>query len=258
MLLTSGEVSIAEHMAVSGLETKQGMEVRLLEISDDAGANMGMFQDLRGISKDPAEFANHIKRVTGEYYGSVLYAWLEELTKHREEITKEARAIIDRFKAEVLPATIAHVGPRAALRFGAVAAAGEIATRLGLTGWKKGEAYEACVTCYASWREHSKTFDLTAKAVERVRNWIMSHESEFVDPNFTPTVGYVKNKHFLILPDIFREMVCDGVDYQDVALQLEKAGFLETSGKNRQQKQERIKGKLERFYSVKASIKDVE
>jgi len=263
LLLTSGEVSIAEHMASAGVETKQGMEVRLLEIAADAGhgpnGKPSLFEDVHRFSSH-AEFANHIKKVTSQFYGSILYAWIDTLVEHREEITVEARAIIERFKTEVIKGTVATTGPRAALRFGAVAAAGEIATRCGLTGWKQGEAYEACVTCFASWREHSKTFDSTAKAVERMRQFILTHEKTFVDWKSTnnPTVGYIKNGHFLIIIDVFKEIVCAGVDYQEVAKHLEKAGYLRVGGPNRQQRQDRVQGKWDRFYSIKASIKDAE
>jgi putative DNA primase/helicase len=256
MIFTSGEVSIAEHMAAAGAKTKMGQEVRLLQIAADAGKGMGLFENIHG-SSSPAEFSNHIKRMTGTYYGEPLRVWLKCLVDEREAIAKEAKAIIERFKSAVLPGTVGAVAPRAALRFGVVAAAGEIATRLGLTGWKAGQAFEAAETCFASWKEHLKTFDPTAMAVERVRHYVVANESEFVDPagNADSTVGYLKKSNFLIHPEIFRDVVCTGVEYQEVATQLEKAGFLLTSGSNRQQKNERIRGKLQYYYVVKASIK---
>jgi len=58
-----------------------------------------------------------------------------------------------------------------------------------------------------------------------------------------------------MLPEVFREQVCNGVDYQEVAEEIQKAGFLLTSGLNRQQKNERIKGKLGYYYAVKDTIK---
>lgn len=256
MIFTSGEVSIAEHMATAGVETKMGQEVRLLQIAADAGKGMGLFEDTHGF-QSPSEFANHIKTVTAKYYGEPLRAWLKHLVSDPYAVAIAAQRIIEKFKATVLPGTIGVVTPRAATRFGVVAAAGELATSLGLTGWAEGQAFGASMTCFASWKEHLRTFDPTAKAVERVRQFIVDNEAQFVDPtgDADATVGYFKKGTFLMFPEVFREQVCNGVDYQEVAEQIEKAGFLLTSGMNRQQKNERIKGKLGYFYAVKDTIK---
>jgi len=241
MIFTSGEVSIAAHMATAGVETKMGQEVRLLQIAADAGKDMGMFEDIHGFSS-PSEYANHIKNVTSLYYGEPLRVWLSQLVSERQAIAIAAQRIIERFKAVVLPGTVGAVTPRAAMRFGAVAAAGELATKLGLTGWNEGQAFDAAVTCFASWKVHLKTFDPTAKAVERVRHFIVDNEAHFADPTGggDSTVGYYKKGAFLIFPEVFREQVCNGVDYQEVAEQIEKVGFLLTSGTNRRRRSGKV------------------
>ncbi len=256
MMFTSGEVSINEHMATAGKQTKLGQEVRLLQIAADAGHDMGLFENIHGFSS-PAEFSNHIKKVTSTYYGEPLKEWIKGLVADRVGIAAEAQCIIERFKAAVLPGTPGSIAPRAAQRFGAVAAAGEIATRLGLTGWKAGEAFEAALTCFGSWKDHLKLIDPAAKAVERVRQFIVENETSFVDAasKIDPSIGYTKKSNFLVMPSVFREVVCSGVDYQAVAVHLEKAGYLLTSGDNRQQRYERIQGKLQYFYVVKETIK---
>ena len=65
------------------------------------------------------------------------------------------------------------------MRFALVAAAGEIATELKLTGWKKGEAFRAAKKCFASWMEHRKTFDPIAMAVDRVQKFISENKPRF-------------------------------------------------------------------------------
>src|SRR3984957_9373911 len=67
MFITSGEVSLAEHMAKAGVETMIGQEVRLLEIATDCSEH-GLFENIHS-SKTPAEFSNRIKSATANHYG---------------------------------------------------------------------------------------------------------------------------------------------------------------------------------------------
>jgi putative DNA primase/helicase len=170
---------------------------------------------------------------------------------------------MDSFLKAVLPQNASGVVPRAALRFALVAAAGEIATGLKLTGWKKGEAFRAAKKCFASWMEHHKTFDPVAMAVDRVQRFISENSAKFevvgggVRLNGSK-FGYQKKDKFLILPNVFRDYVCAGTNAEAVADALEHAGYLNTSGPNRKKKQERIQGQLGYFYSVPSSIMKAE
>jgi putative DNA primase/helicase len=235
-----------------------GQEVRLLEISSDCSIEDGLFEDLHR-SKTPADFSNRIKRATANHYGTPLQKFLEHLTSNTEAVETRCRAYMDAFLKAVLPKDATGVIPRAALRFALVAAAGELATKLKLTGWKKGEAFKAAKKCFASWLEHHKTFDPVVMAVERVQRFIIENNAKFevvggsVRLNGSK-VGYQKKDRFLILPNIFRDSVCSGIDPEAVADALEHAGYLETSGPNRKKKQERIEGELGYFYSVPGSI----
>ena len=48
LFLSSGEVSLADHMAEAGKRTRAGMEVRMLDVPLDAGAGMGGIEALHG------------------------------------------------------------------------------------------------------------------------------------------------------------------------------------------------------------------
>jgi uncharacterized protein (DUF927 family) len=258
MFITSGEISLAEQMAKAGEKTMIGQEVRLLEISTDCSAEDGLFENIHR-SKSPADFSNRIKRATANHYGMPLQKFLEHLTTNTEAVETRCRAYMDSFLKAVLPQDATGVVPRAALRFALVAAAGELATKLKLTGWKKGEAFRAAKKCFASWLEHHKTFDPVAMAVDRVQKFIMENNARFeivgggVRLNGSK-LGYQKKGKFLILPHVFRDFVCAGTDAEAVADALEHAGYLNTSGRNRKKKQERIEGQLGYFYSVPGSI----
>lgn len=257
MFITSGEISLAEHMAKAGVETMVGQEVRLLEISTDVG-EAGLFEDVHS-SKTPADFSNRIKAATSNHYGTPLKKFLEHLTSNTEAMESQCRAQMDLFMKTVAPKNATGVVPRAAQRFALVAAAGEIATRLKLTGWKKGESFRAAKKCFASWLEHHETIDPVAMAVNRVQNFISANHSRFelVGGNVRlngSKFGYQKKNSYLILPRVFRDLVCAGTSPENVADALERAGYLQTSGPNRRRRQSRIDGQLQYFYSVPDSI----
>jgi putative DNA primase/helicase len=257
LFITSGEISLADHMSKAGVETMIGQEVRLLEIATDC-AEHGLFENIHS-SKTPADFSNKMKAATANHFGVPFQRFLTHLTANTEAMESDCRAHMDAFVKAVMPQNAAGVVPRAALRFALVAAAGELATELKLTGWKKGEAFRAAKKCFASWLEHHKTFDPVAMAVDRVQKFIVENNSKFevvgggVRLNGSK-VGYQKKGKFLILPDVFRDFVCAGANADGVADALERAGYLNTSGSNRKKKQERIDGQLGYFYSVPDTI----
>jgi putative DNA primase/helicase len=257
MFITSGEISLAEHMAKAGAETMMGQEVRLLEVATDCSED-GLFENIHS-SETPADFSNRIKAATADHFGVPFRKFLGHLTANTEATESACRAYMDSFVNAVMPQNAAGVVPRAALRFALVAAAGEIATELRLTGWRKGEAFRAAKKCFASWMEHRKKVDPIAMAVDRVQKFISENTSRFEvvggDQRLNGSkFGYKKKDKFLILPDAFRDFVCAGTNPEGVADALERAGYLTTSGPNRKKKQERIDGQLGYFYSIPDSI----
>lgn len=261
MFITSGEISLAEPMAKAGEKAMIGQEVRLLEIATDCTEN-GLFENIHS-SKTAAEFSNRLKAATANHFGTPLQRFLEHLASNTDAVETKCRAYMDSFLKAVLPQNATGVVPRAALRFALVAAAGELATKLKLTGWKKGEAFRAAKKCFASWMEHRKTFDPVVMAVDRVQRFILENTAKFEivggDVRLNGSkFGYQKKDRFLILPNVFRDFVCAGADPESVADALEHAGFLNTSGPNRKKKQERIQGQLGYFYSVPSSIMKAE
>jgi hypothetical protein len=105
--------------------------------------------------------------------------------------------------------------------------------------------------------EYRRTFDPVAKAVDRVRQFVLDNEDriEVVGGDaLTEKVGYKKKGSYLIFPEVFRDEVCAGTKPENIARCLENAGYLNTSGTNRLTKQERISGALAYYYSVSDRI----
>jgi putative DNA primase/helicase len=266
LFLTSGEVTLAEHMAEAGKTTKIGQEVRLLNITPPPGAegsdllDQSWFENTHSY-EEPADFANYLKAATRKHYGTPLTQWLSILTKLRPKIAAECRTQIEAFAKRVTPPKASGEVSRAIRRFAVVGAAGEIATAHKLTGWKVGEATAAAEACFKAWMEYRRTFDPVAKAVDRARQFILDNEDriEVVGGDaLTEKVGYKKKGSYLIVPEVFRDEMCAGTKPDDIARCLENAGYLTTSGKNRLTKQERISGELAYFYSISEKILEAE
>lgn len=76
--LSSGEISLCEHLQLVGRQTKGGHEIRFIDVTADAGAGMDVFRDLHGFS-DPRSLAEHLERATRRFYGTAIREFLRLL-----------------------------------------------------------------------------------------------------------------------------------------------------------------------------------
>jgi uncharacterized protein (DUF927 family) len=152
LFVSSGEKTLAETMAEAGRELKAGMEVRMLAMHADAGQGFGLFDTLHGF-EGGAALSDALQARVKKYYGTPLLAFLTALCEPAKLLAYTAmlRKTVERFTAEALPASASGQAHRAAARFGLVAAAGELATALGVTGWPDGTATTAAKACFAAW-----------------------------------------------------------------------------------------------------------
>jgi hypothetical protein len=168
---------------------------------------------------------------------------------------------VDQFVIDATPAKSNGQVGRALNRFAVVGAGGEIATSFGLTGWQKGEATEAAMKCFAAWYEYFLSYDPKSRSVGAVREFITTNSERFQElgrgvEQVTDRVGYRKQGVFLIMPEVFREVVCAGMVADEVGKSLETAGYLVTSGANRLMYSNRVPGNPtpQRFYAIRDSI----
>ncbi|MGA4446061.1 DUF927 domain-containing protein [Ectopseudomonas chengduensis] len=152
LFLSTGEKTLAQHMAEAHKELKAGMEVRLLAVPADASKGLGLFEVLHGFD-DAAALSDALKARAGRFYGSPALAFLSALCEPHKLRAYAAmvRSTVERFTADALPASASGQAQRAAARFGLAAAAGELATALGVTGWPDGTATHAAKVCLGAW-----------------------------------------------------------------------------------------------------------
>ncbi len=87
LFLSSGEISLADKIAEDGRGRRiaAGQEVRIVDIAADAGAGLGIFENLHGFPSADA-FARHLKMASGEHYGEAWRAFMRVLVKDFDAI----------------------------------------------------------------------------------------------------------------------------------------------------------------------------
>ncbi len=238
LFLSAGEESLSALMARAGGKPTAGQEIRLAEIEADAGAGMGVLEELHEFD-GPAALIEALRDAAGSYYGAVGEQWLRLIVHDRMHLAGVISTGIKAFLEEFVPKGAVGQVERVARRFALVATAGEMATRYGLTGWSRGEAVLAARKCFESWLD---AFGAAGSREERalmsqVRAFFESHgasrfeEIHSVDgQRVINRAGFYRrvqgHREYLVLPETFRGEVCKGFDFKYAVRTLKSAGWL--------------------------------
>jgi putative DNA primase/helicase len=168
-------------MGERGNQVHAGHDVRLTNIPADAGAGMGVFQNLHGM-KDGAALATHLREATRTLYGTAAGAFLDQLTEKRASdpngllasISARRQAFLD----EILPAGADGQVISVCRRFSLIAVAGEMATNLGILPWQENEAFNAASAGFTAWLKERGGMGASEdrQAVRTVRRFLEQHE----------------------------------------------------------------------------------
>jgi putative DNA primase/helicase len=273
LTLGSGEKSLEQFMATAGHTVKGGQFVRYAEIPADAGKGMGVFETLHDQPSSKA-LAERVARNSNTYYGTALPAFLTRVAQDKAKADRDIKRLYEEFHQRIEKHTIgtaSEVG-RVANRFALVAAAGELATMYGVTGWEVGDAFEAAEVCFLAWlsnRVGTGASDIE-RGIEKIKHFILSEGSRFQGEHGTSSAlhlaGYVfgetpmradeeRNvKSWAILPQVFREIVKD-FDSDAILKELHRRGVLITN-EGRVTHRKKFGGVLQRTYHITAKLFD--
>jgi len=121
LFLSAGEVGLAQHMGEAGKSPRAGQELRLAEIPADAGAGLGVFEDLHDIANG-SEFAQTIGHAARLNYGMPWVTFLQAIIEHLDDIPDIMETSIKGFEREYLSDEASGQARRVAARFGLVGA----------------------------------------------------------------------------------------------------------------------------------------
>lgn len=265
MVLSSGEITLADKMAEAGARPAAGQTVRLLDVAADDRTH-GAFDALNG-AEDGAAFADRLRAATAAHYGTAGPAFVGAFLDMREDAIKTVREAMRSFSglaARRFGLTGEGQSARATERLGLIAAAGELATAWGLTCWAPGAARDAALDVLGSWLEgRGGNGPVEAReAIERVRAFLAAHGDARFEPvnkanDHRPVnnrAGWREGATFYFAADTWKE-IHKGADPSRAARYLRDAGFLMPGdGKNLAIKAPgRIEGRP-RVYAVNADI----
>jgi len=225
LFLSTGEISLADHIQQGGKKVRAGHEVRILDIPADTG-KYGIFEELHGF-ENAAVFSEHLCQRSRENYGVAARCFLQKLIINQPEILQEIKEIREKIQARILPISASGQIIRACNRFSLVAAAGEIATMYGITGWEIGEADRAATKCFNQWLSTRGAYGLHEEkaALEQVQKFFEQRgDSAFSpwasDAMETKTINRAGSKkltetgeiEFFVFPQTFKTEICMGLD----------------------------------------------
>jgi len=126
-------------------------------------------------------------------------------------------------------------------RFGLVAAAGEFATELGLTGWPEGEATRATVICFKAWLDQRGTIgdhDIEA-AIRQVISYIEQYGSSRFEEIYDEAESTVFNRvgfrrhdprsgkwEYFVLPEQWKNELAKGYNPATLAQEMVRRGMI--------------------------------
>jgi putative DNA primase/helicase len=253
LFLSAGEIGLAQHMAEAGKQTKAGQEIRIAEIQADAGAGLGVFEEIHG-EANGADFARVLDRALRQCYGTAFPAFLDALVRQQGEIADTLREARKAFARRYLSEEASGQARRVADRFAMVGAGGELATKMGITGWQGGAAILAAGACFESWlsQRGGEGNQEERAMLAQVRGFLARHgEGRFTDwarpvakddhaPRVQNRAGWRRRvegesslpdeatTEYLVYPEVFREEVCKGFNATAVAKLLAARGYLKT------------------------------
>ena len=153
LFLSTGELPLTATLAAAGIPAQAGQQVRMIELPADAGAGLGLFQELHG-SADPDAFARRLRDASERHRGHAAPLFLEHLVADRAAAVAMVRATMEKWLLRHLARGAAGQVSRVASRFALIAAAGELASVWGILPWPAGTASEAVAACFRAWLEH--------------------------------------------------------------------------------------------------------
>jgi uncharacterized protein (DUF927 family) len=180
-VLSSGEISFATKLAEAGRTAQAGHAVRLLDIPADQ-QRYGVFETLHD-QPDGRRFSEVLKGATARHYGHAGPKLVERLAQDQSTAWDIARAVMLRFHAmaeERFPHSGGGLAGRARTRLAGAAAAGELATAYGITGWPRYAALEAVLEAFGLWLggRGNPEVELAHSVISRVQQFLNQYDAQ--------------------------------------------------------------------------------
>ena len=270
-LLSSGEVSLANKVSETNQKVNSGMETRLADLPANAGKEHGLFDFIPAFFTDADAFARHLKQQATTYYGTASNEFLTKFIADKDASLKFVQQTRYDIAAEITPISADGQVKRVAGRFALVAAAGELAIKLEVLPFEKGEAIKAAKTCFSDWLqergglasgEFTRAVTRLAGFIERSKNSKFENW-EFIDGDrvVIECAGYKKSNaeghsEYFMITSAYSE-VLKGFDLKTINKLFVKEGILIPDKSGRGSRSMAVRGQRpQRLYHITSKIHD--
>jgi putative DNA primase/helicase len=270
MILSTGELGIADKIREAGARVRAGQEIRIIDIDADAGKGFGVF-DNGGPDEDAAKLAAAIKTAATTYYGTAGPAFVKAIVAEGvNKIASMVRDAQDALAQQIAAGAQNGQVLRAARQFALVGAAGELAIQLGVLPWTPGVVAAAAKELFSRWRGNRGEDPAEIReAIEQIGTLLDRYgDSRFDPPTRSPDtrpvldrLGWVRgegdNRQWLIPPGLWRTVFCNGFDPKTIARVFAERGMLLPDPEGKFSRSERVDGEPTRVYVLTAMVRAV-
>lgn len=237
LVLSTGEKTLQGYLNANRGDWQAGQAARLPSIPADAGAGMGVFEQI-GDFTTAAEFAEHLNSAAAIQYGTLGRSWVKSLLTDKYA-TQKARAAFTRFLGD-LNATSGQ-GRRVAQRFALVYAALSLAADYNLLDLPQSACQAEIMKCFNAWQEREGTGKYEdRRIIKNALDWLEetphTDRAVNIDSNAVhfprdfaclTRIGGIGGLEVFITPKVFDAELCIGYDKMKVLNVLRDAGIAE-------------------------------
>ena len=255
VVLSSGELSLADHAESGKMKRLKGECVRVIDLFADSQSGFGIFDRLPKEFPLAPEFSEHIQAQSQVYYGSALLPYVEGLLKWengkagsvKRRIVKHSNSfiencVVDNTKGQEM---------RIIKRFAVAYAAGAIAIELGVLDFSNSQIGQAIRKCYEAYvrekpesqseeidKAYQKVLDKLANAkLLKVREGTGKHSLQDLEETEGFAIKVKGLKMIAIEREVLLQWIGNKVQLIDVISKFEqdKRLLLNTDGKRTRQ-----------------------
>lgn len=193
ILLSTGELSLAQLVKSAGGDVFDGQEVRMLDLYFPDKGELTLF-DCLPKEENLHAYCMRIKDHMDRNHGVAFPEFMKKLISDpnaRSDIEAQVERLVLNWTLDC-----SAIVARGASSFAFVAAVGEKATQYGITGWQEGSAINAAEKMFLRWRSKAESdFQQNDFFKKHIRQFLSEYRDRFIDPSEEPTegtIGYVK------------------------------------------------------------------
>ncbi|TXI41637.1 MAG: DUF927 domain-containing protein [Nitrosomonas sp.] len=154
VILSTGELSLANHAKNGHSRRMEGEEVRVIDVPADASKGLGIYESLPKEFTDASSYAEYLDQQSQQYYGTAQAAFLEQLIaeineENAEQAVKDQLAEwMEKFRSKCSVDQESGVDVRFANRFAFACAAGCLAVKYGILPFTTKDVFKGISACY--------------------------------------------------------------------------------------------------------------